>query len=212
MVCSIQLRVRLEADPVRFVDTAQSNKGVQMTRLPDLRVADLNERQRAIYKIIDRGPREFVQGPIRALLLSPDLAENVQTFGSYVHYGRCFEPRLMELAVLITARAWTCQYEWYIHAPLAEKRGLSASIIEAIRVRTEPKFEREDEAALYRFSRELLNNHRVSETTYEQAVRVFGESSVANLVGLLGYFVVLSMTINGFELGLPSGKSPPLSD
>ena len=183
-----------------------------MARLPELRVAALDERQRAVYSLVKREAREFVQGPIRALLLSPDMAEQIQAFGRYEHNLAVFEPRLKELAVLIAARAWTSQYEWYIHAPLARKEGISDAVIDAIRNRTQPHFEREDEKIVYTVSHELLKNHRLSQPLYDLAVKAFGESGLAELVGLLGYFVVLAMMINSFELGIPKGETPPLTD
>ena len=183
-----------------------------MPRLPELRVAELNERQQAIYEMVDRGPREFVQGPIRALLLSPDMAERAQILGKFVHHETPMEPRLIELAILIAARAWTSQYVWFIHAPLGRKKGLPDSVIEAIRNRAQPRFERKDEEIVYAVSHELLELHRITQPTYDLAVAAFGESGVAELIGLLGYFVLLAMMLNGFEMGLPKGVAAPLSD
>jgi 4-carboxymuconolactone decarboxylase len=120
------------------------------------------------------------------------------------------EPRLSELAILITARQWTAQFEWFAHAPMALEGGLSAEIIEALRQRRMPVFAQADEAAIYDFCTELYRESRVSDATYEATKTQLGEQGVVDLVGILGYYAMVSMTLNVFEMPLPDGVEPPL--
>ena len=183
-----------------------------MSRLTPLRLDDLDDRQREIHNIISRVPEEFVRGPIRAFLLSPDLAETAQRFGLHVRYENLLGMRLVELATLVAARAWNCQFVWFTHDKRAIKAGVAPDVVEAIRNNATPAFTLQDEAIVYSFAHEMVRKFRVSPSVYDPAVKAFGEAGVAELIGLLGYFALLAMTINGFELGLPPGVEPPLPE
>jgi len=127
-------------------------------------------------------------------------------------HGHALEPRLSELAILCTARHWTAQFEWYAHEPMARDGGLAQTVIDAVRERRRPDFAHADEAAVYDFCGELYADGRVSQATYERAVAELGQRGVVDLVGILGYYALVSMTLNVFEMPLPDGVAPPLAD
>lgn len=180
-----------------------------MPRLPDIDLVALSPEQRRIHDAILAGPRGVVEGPLRVWLTSPGLADTAQQLGAFCRYGTSLPPRLSELAILVTGAFWRAGFEWAVHAPIALKAGVASDIAEAIRTGAEPTFAAEDEAAVYRFSVELHRSHVVSASTYARAIAVLGETGVVELVGILGYYTLISMTITAFEVPLPDGAAEP---
>jgi len=180
-------------------------------RIPDWKPEDLTPAQRKVHDAIVAGPRGRVEGPLRVWLLSPGLAERAQELGAFCRYGTSLPPRLSELAILTTGAFWQAGFEWYAHAPIALKAGVPADAIEAIRLGQAPKFAREDEKAVYEFSRELWTKRRVSDATYRRIADLLGKETVVELVAILGYYGLISMTINTFEVPLPKGAEQPFA-
>lgn len=180
-------------------------------RLPDLDETRLSPDQRCIYDAIVNGPRGVVEGPLRVWLTSPGLADTAQALGAFCRYGTSLPPRLSELAILVTGAFWRSGFEWAVHAPIALKSGLSPEVVEAIRTDGTPTFAREDEAAIYAFARELHRDRKVSDATFTHALALFGETGVVDLVGILGYYTLISMTINAFHVPLPDGAADPFA-
>ncbi len=183
-----------------------------MSRVPDLSINDMNETQRKVHDEIVAGPRGGVGGPLNVWLRSPALADRAQKLGEFARFQSSLPPRLSELAILITARHWSAQYEWFAHEPIAREAGLKDAIIAAIKARQRPRFEAADEEAVYDFSVHLHHDRTVDEVTYRRTVAVLGEASVVDLVGILGYYVLVAMTLNAFEVLVPDGIAPPLDD
>ena len=183
-----------------------------VSRLPPLPDESLTAEQRRIRDAIAAGPRGGARGPFPALLRSPQLAERAAALGEFLRFGTSLPPRLSEMAILITARAWTAQYEWFAHAQLARKGGLSDEIIDALAQRRRPEQMQADEAALYEFCTEMHTRHEVSDATYQKAVATFGEHGVVEIIGLSGYYVLVAMTLNVAQVPLPEGTEPPLKD
>ena len=181
-----------------------------MPRIKPLAPAEMDAAQRKFHDHIMAGPRGSMGGPFQAWIHSPDFADRAQKVGEYCRFNSALEPRLSELAILITARQWTAQFEWFAHAPMALEGGLSAEIIEALRQRRMPVFAQADEATIYNFCTELYLESRVSDATYEATKTQLGEQGVVDLVGILGYYAMVSMTLNVFEMPLPDGVEPPL--
>ena len=121
------------------------------------------------------------------------------------------DKRLAELAILTVARKWTAQFEWYAHKKFAIAAGLSESIINSIEQREQPEFINKDEQAIYNFSMELQKDHIVSDSTFDEAIRHIGRIGVTDLVGLLGYYTLVSMTLNVYQIPLPNSEPPPLA-
>jgi 4-carboxymuconolactone decarboxylase len=183
-----------------------------MPRLPDLVIETMSPEQRRIYDAIISGPRGVVPGPLRVWLNSPELAERAQTLGAFCRYGTVLPPHLSELAIITTGAYWKAGYEWAVHAPLALKAGVNADVIEAIRTGRQPNFDRADAAALYGFTYELLHNRKVSAPTYRTAEKELGNRALVDLVGILGYYVLICMTIVAFEVPVAEGAADPFSN
>ena len=137
------------------------------------------------------------------------IADTAQALGAFCRYGTSLPPRLSELAILVTGAFWASGFEWAVHAPIARKAGLSDAVIEAIRQGQTPGFLHEDEAIIHAFASELHRDHKVQPATYARATAAFGEQAVVELVGILGYYTLISMTINAFEVPLPAGAPDP---
>jgi 4-carboxymuconolactone decarboxylase len=178
-------------------------------RLANLDPSRLDAAQTRVYEAILAGPRGRVEGPLRVWLTSPDLADKAQQLGAFCRFGSSLPARLSELAILVTGAHWKAAFEWYSHAPLAIAAGVAPAAVEAIRVGGKPQFANEDEAAVYAFARELHTAQRVGAATYQRAVEVIGEKAVVELVGILGYYSLVSMTLNAFEVPLPPGEAEP---
>lgn len=180
-------------------------------RLVDLDETRLSPEQRAIFDTIKSGPRGVVQGPLRVWLQSPQLADTAQALGAFCRYGTRLPPRLSELAILVTGAYWKAGFEWAVHAPIAIKAGISLEIAEAIRTGRTPDFSAPDEAAVHAFAHELHHQRLVSEATYRRCVEILGQEGTVELVGILGYYTLISMTINAFNVPLPEGAPEPFA-
>lgn len=183
-----------------------------MPRLGEIDRARLTEEQRRVADEIQSGPRGGLAGPFWPWLRSPVLAERAQKLGELVRFNSTPPPRLFELAVLVTAQHWKAQFEWYAHAPLAKKAGLGDDVIDAIQAGKRPAFALADEAAVYDFAIELYARKRVSDAAYAAALSHLGERGVVELVAILGYYALVSMTLNTFAIEVPRGTEPPFHE
>ncbi len=182
-----------------------------MPRIPELDVAKLTPEQRRVHDTIVAGPRGKVEGPLKVWLQSPKFAVRAQELGTHCRFNSGLPPRLSELAILLTGAYWKAGFEWWAHAPMAIKAGLDPEAVEAIRVGRKPVLERTDEAAVYAFASELIRNRRVSDANWRLAVAELGQAGVVDLVGILGYYALISMTIVAFEVPLPQGAADPFA-
>lgn len=178
-------------------------------RPPIVDKSAMSAAQRTVFNAIAAGPRGVVQGPLRIWLQSAELADKAQALGAFCRYGTSLPARLSELAILVTGAFWKAGFEWAVHAPIAMANGISEDIVEAIRTDEKPDFSREDEAVLYDFCRSLHRQHAVPDDVYQRACALFGVKGVVELVGLLGYYTLISMTINAFKVPLPKGAAEP---
>jgi 4-carboxymuconolactone decarboxylase len=171
---------------------------------------EMTDEQRRVYDATAAGRRGRVPAPLIAWLESPVLAERAQKLGEFARYETTLPPRLSELAILVIARHWTAHFEWAAHKPEALKGGLDPAIVDDIANRRQPRFVNEDERAVYEFSKTLNENHAVPDATYRKAVESIGQRGVVELVGILGYYTLISMTLNTFEIEPPDGQAPEL--
>ncbi len=181
-----------------------------MNRMPPLKLEEMDDEQRRVVAKIEAGPRKGFYGPFVPLNYSPLLLDRVQELGLLCRFESSFPPKLSELLILISARYWTAQFEWYSHTEQALAAGVPAAAIEAIRVRGEPAFEDPDQTLIYAFANEYYSTKRVGDATFEAAVDRFGRRGVVDLVGIMGYYALIAMSLNIFEEPLPDGVAPPL--
>ena len=171
---------------------------------------NLSPLQRAIYDEVASGPRGQVRGPLAVWLHQPAFASCAQRLGAYCRYETSLPARLSELAVLCIAACWSSEFEWWAHKPIALRAGISEDVFEALRTGRKPDFGLEDESLVYDFVDDLMTNRKVADAHYIHATRLFGDAGVVDLVGIVGYYTLISMTINVFEIGLPHGQVPEL--
>ena len=172
--------------------------------------ASYSPEQAAVARAIASGPRGGVRGPLAVWLHRPELAGRAQALGEYCRYGSALDPRLSELAILVTAREWGSEYEWHAHKAHGLKAGLDPAVIEAIRVRAPPPAMDDEARAVFDVSTALYRDRRLNDALYGRAAAVLGEARLVDLVGVLGYYALISMTINVFEVGLPDGVGAEL--
>lgn len=180
-------------------------------RLPKLAEAQLSPRQRELHARI-AGKRGQVRGPYLVWLHSPELCDRVESLGAYVRYDCSLPEKLRELSILITARYWDAQHSWNAHVDKAVAAGISASALAAIAAGKTPAFEAEDERVFYAFCWEMLQDHFVSEATFEKTLAIFGNQGVVDIIGCLGNFSMLAMCLNAFEVDLDKTRPPPFAD
>ena len=190
-------------------------------RFPILHPDQMNADQKKLLAALLAGPRgggntspEAVQkilhnGPFNAWMRSPDLGNRLQNVGAYIRYRTSLPLRLNEFAILITAREWTSQYEWYAHYPLAMKAGLNAKIADELALGKRPSAMSDDEAAVYEFCTQLHRTRNIDDATFDRALALFGERGVVDLIGVSGYYTAVSMTLNVAQV-LPEGAPLPL--
>lgn len=189
-----------------------SSMRTSVDRLPPLPEAQWSDAQRRFAQEIIDGPRGALISPFVPLMRSPELMAHASRMGEYLRFRSALCRRLSELAILITARQWSQQVEWAIHAPIAEREGVSADTIAAISGGRPPKGLPEDEAVLYAFCTELHQKKSVSDATWLAAVRLFGEKGVVDLIGINGYYTFLSMVMNAARTEVPASTAQPLAD
>jgi 4-carboxymuconolactone decarboxylase len=177
---------------------------VAQTRMPELKPDQLNADQKAMYDALMAGPRHSVEGPFNAWMRSPDLGNRLQKVGEYLRFNTSLPHNLNEFAILITAVEWKSGFEWYAHYPLAIKAGLEPAVAKDLQEGRRPAGMTADETVVYDFSTQLQRQKQVSNAAYAAAVKRFGEQGVVDLVGLLGYYNVVSMTLNVAEVQPPA--------
>jgi 4-carboxymuconolactone decarboxylase len=181
-------------------------------RFPQLTLEQMTPEQKTVAEAIMSGPRGGLRGPFNAWLRSPEVGDRLQRVGEELRFRSAIPPALNEFAILITAREWTSQHEWYAHHSLAMKAGLPPQIAADLAQGRKPEGMDADTALVWQFCTELHRNHVVSDATYAAAKQRFGEQGVVDLIAVSGYYVTVSMTLNTAQVGLPPGVAPPLPE
>lgn len=179
-------------------------------RLPAIEEDKLTSEQRSLVSAIASGPRGTfkMSGPFFCYLHAPAFGELAQKLGAYCRYGTSIAPRLTEFAILTTAHLWKAHYEWAAHEPQALRAGVKPATIQALRAGREPTSAPKDERAIYAFIKELYSTRRVSDRAYRAVHAIIGDAGVVELVGLLGYYAMVAMTLNVFRMPVPDGSLP----
>jgi 4-carboxymuconolactone decarboxylase len=191
---------------VLFAGSAVALTGERFAEIP---LDQMTSAQRTVAEAIISGPRQKMSGPFNAWLRNPELADRLQKVGEYVRFKTSLDKRLNEMAILMTAQYWGASYEWYAHAPLAAKAGLSPDVIKAIGEGKKPDNMKDDEAIVWEFSTQLRRDHGVDDAIYAKALEKFGENGIMDLVAVNGYYDVVSMTLNVARVAAPQNAELP---
>jgi 4-carboxymuconolactone decarboxylase len=181
-------------------------------RLGPIPFAAMSASQQVAAQAVIDGPRGALYGPFVPLIRSPELMAAAQRMGEYLRYRSAIGTRLTELAILVTARHWSQQVEWAIHAPIARDYGIAEAVIAAIAAGRRPEAMLPDEALVYAFCVQLHERQRVDDATYAAALAAFGEHGVVDLMGINGYYTFLAMVMNAAQTAMPPSPSWVLPD
>ncbi|MBB5695351.1 carboxymuconolactone decarboxylase family protein [Muricoccus pecuniae] len=182
-----------------------------MARIPLPSPAEMSPEQRRVHDAVVSGPRGQMIGPLRAVIHSPDLAARWSALGEFLRYGTCLPRRLNELAIVVTGRRWSSQVEWWVHARAAAEAGIPQAAIDAIHRGAAPAFDEAEDALVYEFARELQLSGGVPRPVYDAVRERWGERGVVELTAVIGYYTMVSMTLNAHEIPLPDGVAPVLA-
>ena len=188
-------------------------------RFAILQPEQMNAEQKKLLETLVSGPRAanygsdpvtrvLKSGPFNAWMRSPELGMRLQAVGEQIRFKSSIPKHLNEFAILITAREWTSQYEWYAHHSLAMKAGLNPQIAEELAAGKRPSNMKEDEAAIYDFCIQLHRNKKVDDAAFARAKGLFGEQGVIDLIAVSGYYAAVSMTLNVAQVPVPDGSVP----
>jgi len=180
-------------------------------RFPQLTMDQLDARQQPLAEQIMQVSSIGIAGPYNPMLRSPVLGQRMFDLLRYLRWDTSLPLRLNEFAILIVARHWRSQVEWFAHAPLAEKAGLSPAIIAELKANARPANMAGDESAVFDFVSELLTRRAVSDETFDRAKRLLGEQQVVDLTAVAGTYVTVAMILAMAEEGVPAGKTPPFA-
>jgi 4-carboxymuconolactone decarboxylase len=179
-------------------------------RFSKVTMEQLNEQQKRVAERIMKVSSAGLGGPYSILLRSPVLAERYLGMTDYLRFETSLPHRLNELAILIEARLWDAQYEWWAHYPIAMRAGVSPEIAEAIRNGLRPTGMKEDEAVVYDVCIELLRDRNLTDATFERANQILGEQPTIDLIAVAGFYVMVSSVLIAGRVGIPDGSPPPL--
>jgi 4-carboxymuconolactone decarboxylase len=187
-----------------------ANLGLVGDRFKPLTFDQMTPEQKTMTTNLLNGPRRGMGGPFNVLLRSPEMGDLAQKLGEYARFRPAVPAKLRELAIIVTARHWTSHYEWYAHRRAAASAGLSESIITAIAERKRPTGMQPDEEAVYNFANEMLETKQVSDATFKAVVDRFGEKGAVDIIGVMGYYQLVSMLLNVDRYPLPNGAAQEL--
>jgi 4-carboxymuconolactone decarboxylase len=195
-----------------FGTVATSSHGQDAVRFAPLKMDELTPPQKALADQLSAPPRNgnINNPPFRAYARTPEMAQRLISLAEYLRWNSSLPPRLSEFAILVTAREWTAQYEWYAHYPHAIKGGLDPNVAADLAAGKRPQCMKDDETALYDLVTALHRDKKVSDAVYKAAVDKFGEKGVMDTIGIIGFYVITSMTLNTMQAGVPDGKPLPL--
>ncbi len=177
-----------------------------MSRLRELPREAMTGEQRRIYDEIVAGPRGRVSGPLKVWLNSPGLADAAQKLGGYLRFGSHLPPLLSELAIIVTGAHYKAEFEWHAHVRFAHEAGIPEAVTEAIRNGETPELPDADQRIVHRAAVELTRDHKLGDATFNAAVEVLGLPALVDLIGIVGYYGLVSLTLNAFEIPAPDGS------
>src|SRR3954454_10640079 len=187
-----------------------SGPALAQQRLPTIPPEQYTAEQKKAAEDFLAARKVPVSGPFQLMMYSPEVMSAARSMGDYLRYHSAIGNTLSELVILVTAREWSQDYEWFVHQPIALKAGISKDIADAIADGRRPTAMSADEEIVYDFTIELQRNKRVSDATFNRADQRFGKKGVVDMVGISGYYTSLAMQLNTARYQF-SGEGPRLS-
>lgn len=200
----------LIAIPIGWI--AASAQNGKEPRFPQLTMDELNDQQRPLAEKIMKISSVGIGGPYNPMLRSPVYAQRMYDLLDYLRWHTSVPTKLNEMAILIIGRQWRSQVEWFAHAPIARKAGLSESIIADLKANKRPAGMSPEEEVVYDFVTELSTKRAVSDELFDRAKKLLGELQVVDLTAVAGTYVSVAMMLAMAEEGVPAGKEPPFKD
>jgi len=190
------------------------SENLTMTRLTRKTVEELTPEQRDVFdEIVANRPvrpqNGHIGGPFDMWMRTPEMGRLLVNLGGYFRFKSSVDRRYIELTILVTGAFWKAQFEWFAHEPMARKAGVPNDVIQAIQAGEVPDFSDEGDRLSWCIANELHQSHELSEETYAAAISKFGETGVTELIALSGFYTMVSMTLNGFDVALPEGAALP---
>jgi 4-carboxymuconolactone decarboxylase len=173
-------------------------------RLPTIKPENYNEDQKKAAAEFEAARKKPIFGPFEPLMHSPQVMTLARSMGDYLRYNSAIGNTLSELVILMTAREWSQDYEWYVHYPIALKAGIKKEVADAIADGRRPEGMSEDEEIVYTFASELIHNKRVSDRAFQRAEQKFGKKGAIDLTGVVGYYTFLAMQMNMAKYSAPA--------
>lgn len=190
--------------------SAPANLNLRGDRFRPLKWEEMTPEQKTMINNLLSGERGATTGPFNVLLRSPEMGDLAQKFGAAQRFHSSLPRKLNELVILISARFWTSQYEWYAHRRDGLKYGLEQPVVDSLAANRRPATMDADETIVYNFCHELLTTHQVGDASFKAAVDRFGERGVVDMLGTTGYYNLVSMILNTDRYPLPDGIKPML--
>ncbi|MET0222632.1 MAG: carboxymuconolactone decarboxylase family protein [Tardiphaga sp.] len=178
-------------------------------RFPQLTMDQLDAKQKPLGEQVMKISSVGLAGPYNPMMRSPVLGQKLFDLFAYLRWDTSVPTKLNEFAIIIVGRQWRSQVEWFAHAPLAQKAGLSAEIIADLKANKRPGGMAEDEAVVYDFVTELTTTHKVSDETYARAKKIFSDQQIVDLTAVSGNYVMVAMLLAMAEESTPPGKEAP---
>jgi 4-carboxymuconolactone decarboxylase len=180
-------------------------------RLPKLSEDKFTPRQK---EVADKhnARRDRLAGPYHVWIHSPELFEKASAISNYMRFDCGLPVKLREFGILVTARYWDAQFSWNAHVDKAIAAGIPEDVVRDLAARKKPVFKADDERVYYNFAMEMLENHFVSEKTFNEARAIFGDRTLVDLIGSVGYFTMLAICLNSAEVDLQADRKPPFAD
>ena len=179
-----------------------------MTRVPEVLPDQLSPEQRKVHDLIVSTRGGVIRGPFAMWIRNANLAAAANQLGNAVRLEGKLDAKLFELIILVIARQWSAQYEWFAHAQEAARVGLDPAIVEAIRTHRVPSFRSPRETVIYEMVRELIDTRNLSDTTYSRVLDMFGIDLVMEVVTVAGFYTLVAMMLKAFDAPVPGGARP----
>lgn len=178
-----------------------------MSRLQEISYDEMTDAQKAVHDRIMSGPRGSVRGPFLPWLANPDMADAGQKLGEYFRFNTSISRDLAELAICTTGAHYKAEFEWWAHARMAHDAGVSTDVTDAIREGREPVFDTVTAKVVYETARALNLRHRLTDEEFALAEQVLGHQGLVDVIGLCGYYALVSLTLNAYEMPTPDGST-----